>query len=161
MANTKDIDRTPPERRRKWYKHPLPYLIVLCFEVCVCLITWAIVHTALNVDECAINAWVLPLLLHPLATLATTVATRFGPDDWWWRFAIAPSASLVIFGGLQWYALTWAGIGIYRWQRRSQRPSGRCPACRYNLTGNTSGTCPECGTPIADAVRKELSDAEA
>lgn len=26
--------------------------------------------------------------------------------------------------------------------------SNQCEKCRYNLTGNTSGRCPECGTPI-------------
>lgn len=25
---------------------------------------------------------------------------------------------------------------------------GHCRNCGYSLTGNTSGTCPECGTPI-------------
>jgi hypothetical protein len=25
---------------------------------------------------------------------------------------------------------------------------GLCTACGYNLTGNTSGTCPECGTAV-------------
>jgi hypothetical protein len=25
---------------------------------------------------------------------------------------------------------------------------GHCVACKYNLTGNVSGTCPECGTKI-------------
>jgi hypothetical protein len=25
----------------------------------------------------------------------------------------------------------------------------RCPSCGYNLTGNVSGVCPECGTPIS------------
>jgi hypothetical protein len=32
--------------------------------------------------------------------------------------------------------------------RRKRKPPGRCPACGYSLTGNTSGTCPECGTPV-------------
>lgn len=32
-------------------------------------------------------------------------------------------------------------------QRRRAR-SGRCAQCAYDLTGNTSGVCPECGTPI-------------
>ena len=25
---------------------------------------------------------------------------------------------------------------------------GHCPTCGYNLTGNTSGVCPECGSPM-------------
>lgn len=35
-------------------------------------------------------------------------------------------------------------------QRRSQRP-GFCARCGYNLTGLTSGRCPECGTPVRNA----------
>jgi hypothetical protein len=27
---------------------------------------------------------------------------------------------------------------------------GICPRCSYDLTGNTSGVCPECGTLIAN-----------
>jgi hypothetical protein len=29
-------------------------------------------------------------------------------------------------------------------------PPGQCLKCRYDLTGNTSGVCPECGNPLAD-----------
>lgn len=40
-------------------------------------------------------------------------------------------------------------------------PHGYCRKCRYNLTGNVSGICPECGTPIRPATGSEdhrLSD---
>jgi len=35
---------------------------------------------------------------------------------------------------------------VRRWLRRT--PPHCCAACGYNLTGNTSGVCPECGTSI-------------
>ncbi len=33
------------------------------------------------------------------------------------------------------------------------RKIGHCPACSYNLTGNISGVCPECGTPVPATLR--------
>jgi hypothetical protein len=32
------------------------------------------------------------------------------------------------------------------WRRRRGH---KCPACGYDLTGNVSGRCPECGRPVA------------
>jgi hypothetical protein len=32
---------------------------------------------------------------------------------------------------------------------RETDPTPRCAKCRYNLTGNASGICPECGTAVA------------
>ena len=37
-------------------------------------------------------------------------------------------------------ALLW-----YRDRRAQALPSGRCPTCGYDLTGNMTATCPECG----------------
>ena len=34
-------------------------------------------------------------------------------------------------------------------RRRQHAQRGHCLSCRYNLTGNTSGVCPECGTTIS------------
>ena len=36
---------------------------------------------------------------------------------------------------------------------RARRRGFRCDQCDYNLTGNVSGVCPECGTPIEGARR--------
>jgi hypothetical protein len=33
-------------------------------------------------------------------------------------------------------------------KRRKHSNTLLCVNCRYNLTGNTSGVCPECGTPV-------------
>ena len=34
----------------------------------------------------------------------------------------------------------------------SREPASSCSACAYNLTGNVSGRCPECGTPIERTI---------
>ena len=34
---------------------------------------------------------------------------------------------------------------VRRWRRRRR---GECVACGYDLTGNVSGVCPECGAPV-------------
>jgi hypothetical protein len=34
------------------------------------------------------------------------------------------------------------------WRDRRRIPPGHCQACGYDLTGNTSGVCPECGVQI-------------
>lgn len=68
--------------------------------------------------------------------------------------------------------IVWRGVGLFRvplWmiillsgtgaifmlraRRRERARIGSCSACRYNLTGNTSGVCPECGTPVAENVK--------
>ena len=40
------------------------------------------------------------------------------------------------------------GIVANRAGRRKRRPPGHCVQCGYNLTGNVSGRCPECGNRI-------------
>jgi hypothetical protein len=39
-----------------------------------------------------------------------------------------------------------AGVAV---RRRGVKKRGHCAACGYNLVGNVSGVCPECGTAVA------------
>ena len=45
--------------------------------------------------------------------------------------------------------IDWIDYWRLRSRREKRRVKGLCEHCGYNLTGNTSGTCPECGTPVA------------
>lgn len=53
-----------------------------------------------------------------------------------------------------WLLVVTVGLptGILWW--RDRRPkAGFCKVCKYDLTGNLSGTCPECGAAIEHAGR--------
>jgi hypothetical protein len=42
---------------------------------------------------------------------------------------------------------------LIAWQRARHAPwNGLCKKCGYNLTGNVSGVCPECGNPIKSFI---------
>lgn len=79
------------------------------------------------------------------------VAGVFGP---WYERQVEEAAYSSEFGmvdllcllpaGLAAFALAWFLLGAAFNRRRA----GQCPYCDYDLTGNVSGTCPECGTPV-------------
>ena len=41
---------------------------------------------------------------------------------------------------------------IWGFTRRRRRHADCCPTCHYNLTGNISGICPECGTSVVGKI---------
>jgi hypothetical protein len=58
---------------------------------------------------------------------------------WWFltlAFACAPAAAAL----------------ARRFRVRRRVRNGRCPRCAYDLTGNVSGVCPECGTGVGSAA---------
>ena len=42
---------------------------------------------------------------------------------------------------------------IIRWRRDVARRPGHCPTCGFDLPGNESGTCPECGTAVEQRTK--------
>ena len=48
----------------------------------------------------------------------------------------------------------WLGLWLWRRGRETARQArqGICPICDYDLTGNLSGVCPECGTAVSMKV---------
>ena len=61
---------------------------------------------------------------------------------------VVPVAAAYAMAGVAW----WERPGVVAEVRRRR---GQCVRCGYDLTGNTSGTCPECGTAAATGGAKE------
>jgi hypothetical protein len=59
------------------------------------------------------------------------------------------------FGRHVWIVPFWPALALVAfptavlwWRDRRRIPPGHCAHCGYNLSGNVSGICPECGTKI-------------
>ncbi len=68
----------------------------------------------------------------------------------WWPYLGHPAAGVTLVMVPLWCPLILVMLVTAAWWRRGSRvPAGLCPKCTYDLTGNVSGVCPECGTPIS------------
>jgi hypothetical protein len=63
----------------------------------------------------------------------------------WYRNTIAIHAAYFVAA----FALLPLGFVILSVVRRKTSGKSTCTSCGYNLTGNISGVCPECGTTVA------------
>jgi hypothetical protein len=81
-------------------------------------------------------------LFQPLFSLPQ--AWRVGPAHWYCEFPLY----LAFLG----FATSLAGLCVYPRlpfaRRRWRRKHGLCLSCGYNLTGNVSGVCSECGEKV-------------
>ncbi|MBL8877910.1 MAG: hypothetical protein JNG88_02225 [Phycisphaerales bacterium] len=93
------------------------------------------------------------ILIGGLAGIVEAMITAIGAPDYWLRVKI------------HWGQLGFAGWGLggvvgyflaLRMERRSveREARGLCRGCGYDLTGNVSGKCTECGAPIPARTRK-------
>ncbi len=83
-------------------------------------------------DEPLNNMHALPYVV--LSRNILPDGSQVGPD-WWFDLPF-------------WFLLLLFGIPtliVWRWDRHR---AGHCRSCRYDLTGNVSGVCPECGNEV-------------
>jgi 4-amino-4-deoxy-L-arabinose transferase-like glycosyltransferase len=63
-----------------------------------------------------------------------------------WTVAVPHWLFCIIF-------LALPALWLRRHRRERRQIADGCRSCGYNLTGNVSGVCPECGKPIGNAVK--------
>jgi hypothetical protein len=73
-----------------------------------------------------------------LATLVATVSVARGPLPVLFAAVLPTLAAVTVW-------VCWDRPDEIRRQRQERRAKGLCERCGYDLTGNVSGVCPECG----------------
>jgi hypothetical protein len=76
-------------------------------------------------------------------------ASRMVVHGWTWRLRCDYWLMSLLFA-----VLPAARLFLHHHRRHHRRlMAGLCRACSYDLTGNVSGVCPECGTPISEKAK--------
>lgn len=82
--------------------------------------------------------------LYPVTTLPAFTDPRWQKEPY--RMVRVPYwPAIVLAGGL---SLPWLPRRIRAWRTGRRFRHGLCMTCGYDLTGNTSGVCPECGKRV-------------
>ena len=79
------------------------------------------------------------------------ISHRFGARDWWPR-VISNTSERGILLPIWMIIVPLLFSSVILWYRNRMPPSGHCRSCDYDLTGNVSGKCSECGKPIKQAT---------
>ena len=89
-----------------------------------------------------------------LATTELRVTARGAHPHWNLQFRSERHPNGPYMVGLEELPL-WPGVlalgplATLLWHLDRRRPPGACEKCGYDLSGNTTGVCPECGTGAA------------
>ena len=121
-----------------------------------------------GVQNAAVSAgclWIHLDYFVPDATRADSPYVRGGTPVWEWSASAGEPSLFLWFRSME-YDQNWYGVlhsyklsiplwvpllavcvptGWLFWSDHKRKKPGHCPSCGYSLTGNTSGTCPECG----------------
>jgi hypothetical protein len=114
-------------------------------------IAWlACAALALSVGGLGQRVWPICLISGLACTMAAAMVLGFDREQ-----AVKPLMSWFHAGVAM--VLLSAPLPLIR--RRRAAITGHCEQCGYDLTGNQSGICPECGTPTPLGVRRQRLDA--
>ena len=124
--------------------------VITLLGIAVSLGVWSMVWiwssrplTVITLQDGCIHLFQRPLVFDGLEFTWAFFEPPSFASSWQWLVTWEKSRFYVIVP-LYPFALIAALVTIICWHHI---PPGHCQKCGYNLTGNMSGICPECGTP--------------
>lgn len=94
-----------------------------------------------SITRCVVEGLAAGFAVLMIVSLALGIGTRLGNRYLSTSQVLGLVVAALLIGVL-------AGVRRHRILARTPRPHGHCPKCGYDLTGNTSGVCTECGGTI-------------
>jgi len=91
------------------------------------------------------SGWVIERPSGAIRFLFNAFPVLWGPNTYWRGWVPLWSPLLLLAAG---------GLAA-AWLARARVRPGLCGRCGYNLTGNVSGRCPECGTPTSPPADRQ------
>ena len=101
-------------------------------------VTACVLHAVLAAPVFGLVSWAFSTFINP-------PDSGIGPLGFAVGYSLLVVASIGLLGTPYW-AFVWSRVYVNRYNQRI--PDYYCPTCGYNLTGNVSGVCPECGTEV-------------
>ena len=99
-------------------------------------------------------AWLLSGFMYVILPISMGQLLYFWDDGNYSAMGIVLSiqASLVVLGRCVYIS------DVRKYYRQVRQDQTKCLKCKYSLTGNTSGQCPECGHSMLPPLPDDLSD---
>jgi len=158
-------------RRRSRVRRMVKWVgLVLCLLMLVisAINVWSSVHWHSRYHGLAKNRYVLEWSLSGGAIFVGAFSERVvrqagwprpgfkltGPHDWVWRPSLMDhlASPTWLVGAVVPLWIPFVAVSmptaLLWWRDRRRIPPGHCRKCGYDLTGNVSGVCPECGERI-------------
>jgi hypothetical protein len=111
------------------------------------------------VGNFAIRAGVFTVMMNDGVLELGTLDGRLYPYGWQWQL-VSHSSYITYYGHILLrvpvvlLSLIVLALAVWVWRNGRRAPPGRCTTCGYDLTGNVSHVCPECGTPAPHCAQR-------
>ncbi len=124
-------------------------LVILAFAIPLALGTPSMVRTAVRIGMVVIFMLPIHFAFTKLADMVLDLG-YYSSSSFLYPFGLPAIKWSLLFA-----ALAPDHIAMER-AARARKLLPNCEKCGYDLTGNVSGVCPECGTALSESVRERL-----
>ena len=125
---------------------------------CIWRVSYGVYRAEFNSGSVSFEYWPWPFRDQGFGAVRRPLGFFWGRFDWMW--IERDEGTIVTVHLPHWVLLAAVGVPtLLLWlPSRRRRTPGHCQKCGYDLTGNVSGVCPECGRRVGQKAARAAGD---